>query len=96
MNAKQALKQVAKQLEDARRKELLYIADVRDYNACIEHMIKHGSPCDYCEDLEDCKSEGKDVAIGCDMWMLRSQKITQDDVNGGDADAGEGLSLECS
>jgi len=33
-------------------------------------MIHHGSPCDYCEDLKDCREAGKDVSIGCDDWLL--------------------------
>ena len=73
MNARQAAKAAAKRIEELERVNRLYAADVRGYNACIDHMIKHGSPCDFCEDLPECRAEGKDIQIGRDEWMLRSQ-----------------------
>lgn len=75
MNARQAAKEASKRIEELERVNRLYAADVRDYNACISHMINHGSPCDYCEDRPECLSEGKNLTIGCDEWILRSQPV---------------------
>lgn len=76
MNSRQAAKAAARKIEEMTVTMAFNRADIRDYNKCILHMIKHGSPCDYCEDLVECQEAGKDVQIGCDDWMLRHQDIS--------------------
>ena len=71
MNARQAAKAAAKRIEELEYFNSKSCEDIIHYNQCIEHMIRRGSPCDYCEDLEECKAEGKDVQIGCEEWILR-------------------------
>ncbi len=73
MNAKQALRSVTKQLENQTFYNALASADIRDYNAVIDHMIGGGSPCDWCQDKEECQLQAKADGKGCDMWMLREQ-----------------------
>lgn len=73
MNARQAAKAAAKRIEELERVAALNKADIIDYNKCIEHMIQNGSPCDYCEDLQECQLEAKGKT-GCTEWMLRSQE----------------------
>ena len=75
MNARQAAKAAAKRIEELERVAALNKADIVDYNKCVEHMIQGGSPCDYCEDLQECQLEAKGKT-GCTEWMLRSQEAT--------------------
>lgn len=53
---------------------MLNIRDIRLYVQCIRSMINHGSPCEYCEDHDECEIAGKDVSLGCDEWMLKLWK----------------------
>jgi hypothetical protein len=71
MNARQAARAAATRIEELEHYQRMATHDIRQYNKVIMHMIQHGSPCDYCNDLEECREAGKDVSIGCDMWMLR-------------------------
>ena len=71
MNARQAARAAAKRIEELEHYQRMATHDIRQYNQVIMHMIQHGSPCDYCNDLEECREAGKDVSIGCDMWMLK-------------------------
>lgn len=98
MNWKQAAKSAGKvieTLEETIKQNRVTMAfnklDIQDYNKCIQHMINHGSPCEYCEDLEECKKAGKDVTIGCDEWMLKHQDITKLDVKEEDDDDSKGI-----
>jgi len=70
MNAKQSLRAAAKHITQLEYANGRYKADVVGYNNCILHMIRHGSPCDFCKDLAECREEGKDTSIGCDDWLL--------------------------
>lgn len=70
MNARQAARAAAKRIEELEYSGARAAADIKRYNQCIDHMIQHGSPCDFCEDLQECKEAGRDVQIGCDQWML--------------------------
>lgn len=36
---------------------------------CVEKTIAGGSPCEYCEDLDECKLDCKDK--GCSHWWMR-------------------------
>ena len=74
MNSRQAAKAAAARIEECERIMALNKADIIDYNNCIMHMIRHGSPCDYCNDLEECWENGNDVTMGCDEWMLRMKR----------------------
>lgn len=71
MNAKQSLKLAAKRIEDMEHQIMLNIRDIRLYVQCIHSIINHGSPCDYCEDHDECEIAGKNVDAGCDDWMLK-------------------------
>jgi len=70
MNGRQAARAAAARIAELEYANGRYSADVREYNQCILHMISHGSPCDYCQDRDECREAGKDMTIGCDEWML--------------------------
>lgn len=78
MNARQAAKAAAKRIEENERVLKLNKADIVAYNNCILSMIAGGSPCDYCEDIEECQLDAK--GKGCSEWMLKMQRVTQDNV----------------
>ena len=80
MNSKQAWKAVRNRKRVADLEEVLTRAkrDIRDYNACIDHMIDGGSPCDFCEDKPECLLQAKIDGKGCDLWMLRYPDETED------------------
>ena len=88
MNGRQAARAAAKRIEEMSVTLAFNKADIRDYNLCIAHMINHGSPCDWCEDLAECREAGKDTTIGCDDWMLRHQPVVPVP-EGGDQDGPE-------
>ena len=75
VKATKAAKAAAKRIEELERVAALNKADIIDYNKCVEHIIQGGSPCDYCEDLQECQLEAKGKT-GCTEWMLRSQEAT--------------------
>ena len=79
MNGRQAARAAAERIKENERILALNKADIVAYNLCILHMIDHGSPCDFCEDLEECRKEEKDVTIGCDNWMLKMHREGQDE-----------------
>lgn len=72
MNARQAAKAAAKRIEDL--ENVLHRAekDIKAYNQCIDYMISGGSPCDWCEDCQECHLE--DHGKGCKLWMLRYEE----------------------
>ena len=90
MNAKQAAKAAAKRIEECERIMALNKADIIDYNKVIADMICGESPCPMCEDWNECQLEAK-AGKGCSEWMLRSQKFTKHDVNGGTGDDSQGV-----
>lgn len=73
MNARQALKHVVEENANLRHYNREASADIKLYNQVIDHMIGGGSPCDYCEDLDECQLQAKGKT-GCTDWMLRSRK----------------------
>lgn len=72
VNARQAAKAAAKHIEELEDMNKRYAHDIRLFYQTISHMIQHGSPCDYCEDREECRTAGKDLEIGCEEWFLDS------------------------
>lgn len=89
MNGRQAAKAAAARIAELEYAIGRYSADVKDYNRCILHMIKHGSPCDFCQDQQECQEAGKDLSIGCDDWMLSDGKMYAEIVS----DSGKGADL---
>ena len=74
MNAKQAARAAAQHIEELEHQIMLNIRDIRLYVQCIHGMINHGSPCEYCEDRDECEINGKNIDAGCDDWMLKLWK----------------------
>ena len=70
VNAKQAARAAAQHIEELEHQIMLNIRDIRLYVQCIHGMINHGSPCEYCEDRDECEINGKNIDAGCDEWML--------------------------
>lgn len=68
MNAKQAARAAAKRIEDMELTLARATADIKRYNQCIDSMIEGGSPCDWCDDLNECQLEAK--GKGCELWLL--------------------------
>ena len=88
MNGRQAARAAAKKIEEQEFTLLLNKLDIRDYNLCILSMIAGGSPCEYCEDYEECQLQAK--GKGCEEWLLKRQ-ITPTDVNEEEDDASKGI-----
>ena len=74
MNARQSLKIVSARLADVETVLARAQADIKDYNQCIDSMIKGGSPCDWCEDQIECQLTAKADGKGCESWWLRYRK----------------------
>ena len=71
MNARQALRAVSERLRDI---EIVLAGAQNDivlYNQCIDSMIQGGSPCEFCEDFEECQLQAKADGKGCAQWWLR-------------------------
>lgn len=64
--------QLTKQLHDTQIVLDRARAEIKEYNKVIDSMIAGGSPCDWCEDLEECQRECK--GKGCSEWWLRYRK----------------------
>ena len=70
MNAKQALKAASKTIEDLMYYNKRCKFDIKLYNEVVSAMIQGQSPCEWCEDHEECQLQSKD-GKGCEDWMLR-------------------------
>ena len=76
MNCKQSLKACRKYIDELEEKiqNMSYqimrnAADIKAYNEVIDGMIAGKSPCDWCEDLNECQRAVK--GQGCAEWWLR-------------------------
>jgi len=78
MNGRQAAKLAAKKLEESEYVNMMQSKDIQDYNAVIQHMIAGGSPCDYCEELNECQLQAKG-GKGCTEWWLRYREVSADE-----------------
>lgn len=78
MNARQAAKAAAKQIEELENYNARCKADITAYNQCIRGMIAGESPCRWCEEHEECQLEAKD-GKGCDDWWLKYCDVVTED-----------------
>lgn len=69
MNARQAAKLAAKKIEELEDYNRRCVRDIRAYNALILKMIDGGSPCELCEEYQECELSEKD-GKGCMEWWL--------------------------
>lgn len=76
MNARQAAKAAAKQIEELMDFNRRCSADIKAYNQCIDGMIAGESPCPWCMEYEECQLEAKD-GKGCSEWWLKDVPITE-------------------
>lgn len=81
MNAKQSLRECAKNLEiaEAALVDLHTVVgraekDIKAYVQCILGMIQGGSPCEWCEEQNECQLQAKADGKGCDQWWLRYEE----------------------
>lgn len=44
--------------------------DIKEYNSCILSMISGGSPCEWCNDQDECQRQEKEASKGCEDWLL--------------------------
>jgi len=70
MNGRQAAKMAGQRVMELERILALNKADIVNYNLCILSMIDGKSPCDWCEDQQECQLQAKG-GTGCEEWMLR-------------------------
>lgn len=52
--------------------------DIKEYNACILSMISGGSPCEWCNDQNECQKQEKAASNGCDEWLLAFRENVPD------------------
>lgn len=71
MNGRQAARAAAKRIEELEWYNKLCARDIKIYNQVILDLIEHRSPCQHCQDYQECLDEGKNVDAGCDQWMLK-------------------------
>lgn len=78
MNARQAAKAAAKQIEELEHFNALCKADITAYNECVRGIIAGKSPCAWCEEYSECSNEAKD-GKGCDEWWLKYADVAKED-----------------
>ena len=71
MNGRQAAREAAKKLAEAEYMNKCAAIDIQGYVACVLHMIKGGSPCDWCEERNECQLQAKEEGKGCELWWLK-------------------------
>lgn len=76
MNSRQAAKAAGQRVMELERILALNKMDIVNYNLCILSMIDGKSPCEFCEDYEECQLEAK-ADKGCGEWMLKIPKPVQ-------------------
>ena len=88
MNARQAAKAASLRIQSMEHTLTLNKADIIDYNAVIQALIAGKSPCDWCEDLQECQLDAKGKN-GCSEWLLRFQRPAPEEVVPDGQESGE-------
>ena len=88
MNGRQAAKAAAKKIEELENYNAKSKADITMYNVVIQAMIEGKSPCEWCEEHEECQHTEKDVKGCSDWWLAFTLPEVKEDANDS-----EGVSL---
>lgn len=91
MNARQAAKAAAAKIVEMEYAIRRYRTDVKAYNECIDAMIQGKSPCDWCEEKNECQLEAKG-GKGCEEWWLMDVAPEEEEENDSEGIYGQGSS----
>ena len=99
MNAKQALREASKKIEELEDFNGRCTADIRAYNECIFRMIDGGSPCDYCMELPECGRPEKGNKGCCEWWLKdikpdKGESYESEGVHGTGSTGGDGVEAD--
>jgi len=91
MNGRKAAREAAKIIENLENHCRRSALDIRAYNQVILDMIDGKSPCEWCEDRDECENENLN-GNGCKDWMLTFAVQQKGEENESETDKSERLS----
>lgn len=84
MNGRQAARMAAKRIEELEYANKLYAVDVKALYAVIDEMTQGKTPCDWCDEQEECDKQEKG-GLGCtDFLLMENKQEGEDDEEGSD------------
>ena len=78
MNGRQAARMAAKRIEELEYANKLYAVDVKALYAVIDGMTQGKTPCDWCDEQEECERQEKG-GLGCTDFLLMENKQEGED-----------------
>jgi len=78
MNGRQAARMAAKRIEELEYANKLYAVDVKALYAVIDGMTQGKTPCEWCDEQEECDKQEKG-GLGCTDFLLMENKQEGED-----------------